>query len=416
MSRKWIIGIAVVCALLLLAVYLWDITMNLPTPPHSSLEALVPEGEPVDDWWQLLEREAEESPNGEGLRHLANALSLVRGRISPELNQSLGRALHSGWENAELGAIQALNENADAMAAALMAVDELPFDLPGPRHPLDPPPRMLEFGALIRLLALDSLRLETEGNHEEAVDRALDAIRLCDLLCSENQPLISHMVGLVAMRDTLEPLSTMLAHPALPDELVEAVAEALAQIDRDHVSVAAAIRAEGENRLKIFAMSIYDPVLREQWWSRARNDWPRRGAVRRSIRNPDELGDLIRAVHDWSATEIDKPPWERTTTTPPFVEHSVYREIVLATVLDVERLGSIQDHTVACLRLARAQCALILGESIEDIIDPFSGQAIKVASASVSSVGPDGIPQMDGAVYDPTNGVPSAGDIIAPLR
>ena len=110
-----------------------------------------------------------------------------------------------------------------------------------------------------------------------------------------------------------------------------------------------------------------------------------------------------------------KPPWERSTAAPAFVEQSIYRDLVLVTVLDVGRLGGTHDHTLARLRLARAQCAIRLGEGIEGITDPFSGQAIKSGDNLVSSVGPDFTPGTDGVVYDPTNGTTSAGDITAPL-
>lgn len=415
MNRWWIIGITVVCIALLVGVYLWDGAMGLPTPPHSALEALVPQGEPAATWQARLEQAVAENPDNVGLRHLAQALSLVSGRRTGDLGEAVRVAVSGGWDRVDPLCIQALRENTDAMNAALMAISEAPFDLPGTQHPLDPGPSATEFGALVRLIALDALRLEAEGHGAEAVNRVLGAIRLSDVFCSENQPIISHLVGLVAMRDALAVLSKLLVSPDVSEESLRTAGDTLAQIDSDHVSIAEAIRAEGQERLMLFAMSIYNPALREQWWSRARNDWPQRQAVRQAIRHPDELAEFIHAIGEWTATEIDKPPWERSDTIPPFAEQSVYFDLVFMIIVDPGHLGSTQDHTMACLRLARAQCALRLGEGIEDIIDPFSGQAIKRGDGFVSSVGPDFTPGTDGTLYDPTNGIPSAGDIIAPL-
>jgi hypothetical protein len=109
-----------------------------------------------------------------------------------------------------------------------------------------------------------------------------------------------------------------------------------------------------------------------------------------------------------------RPHAERTPMDSAWLQENSDQPILLLAFPNLNESLTWHDLMLAQIRLARALCALRLGESTDALNDPFSSSPLEVTDARVFSVGPDGLSQSGESIFDPDAGLSTAGDIVAP--
>jgi hypothetical protein len=135
-------------------------------------------------------------------------------------------------------------------------------------------------------------------------------------------------------------------------------------------------------------------------------------AYRAQFGTGDDQETEHQRLWDQMIANVERPFWEREPMGEGWIEEQTDKPLLLMITPNFTEAAIRNDHAVARLRLCRALIALRLGESTDDIIDPFTGEPLRIRPDIIYSLGPDRSDDEGQTRYDPTNGTVSSGDLV----
>ncbi|MBN1478260.1 hypothetical protein JXA47_16005 [Candidatus Sumerlaeota bacterium] len=351
-----------------------------------------------------------------GLSDLILSQDLLNTDLIIPQGETLTSIYREGWRAPHPEIEGLIASQRPALDAAIRAAEADHITFPAWQSSSSPVMNFLFFQLLAKLMAAEARMLAAQGQLDLAAERAVQLIRLSNHLNVENVGLIQHLIGVAGMNIGFTSLSDILIQPGISEETLEATWEALCQVARVHVGMEAAFETEGRCMLVGLQEAKSDPALLRDFFS---------GSLGRE--NMWHIMALQAALEDFNAFQAEHqrvwglicenaslPAWERESFGPEWIEQQTDNPLFQLALPNFLEAVTREEVTEAKLSLCMALCALRLDDEarLEEIVDPFTGEPVRVESGRVWSLGPDQADQGANLVYDPTNGTMSPGDIV----
>lgn len=370
------------------------------------------------DWPAAARAHAAAHPGNDGLIRLAEALEGVNAMAVAKEKKALDAIIQDGWQGNQPGVAAIMQSHAAAIGAAEAAADAPPFRLPPLVYPESPMPNYMASQQIAQFLLAKARGLEAQGSRDLAAREALRALRLASRFRDPDGPAISHMIGISMMTKAAQTLESILAGGGLAPETIQAIGSQVYEMDQNTPKVSSVIRVDAAVGLRSLRRMAGDPAYRAKYIGELEKAAPAlAAALNAALADLPAYAAEQKRVIDLVAARIDKPFWERKSDGPLDATSLTQNALIAQSLgMNLDELGIRADGVTAHLRLVQLQCAIGLKNDAiaKSIVDPFTGQPLKMDAARVWSLGPDGVDQGGAATFDFKNGATSAGDIVAP--
>lgn len=370
------------------------------------------------DWPAAARAYAAAHPGNDGLIRLAEALEGVNAMAAGQQKKALDAIIQDGWQGNQPGVATLMQSHAAAIGAAEAAADAPPFRLPPLLYPESPSPNFLASQAIVQLLLAKARGLEAQGARDAAAIETLRALRLASRFRDPEAPTISHLIGIAGMTKAAQTLESILAGGGLAPETIQTIGAQIYDMEPTLPKASSVNRVEAAVGLRSLRRMAGDPAYRAKYIGDVEKAAPALAtAMTAALADLPAYATEQKRVIDLVAARMDKPFWERKSA-GALDAASLTQNALLA-----QSLGKNLDDTMvraevvaAHLRLIQLQCAIGLkNEALaKSIIDPFTGQPLKMDATRLWSLGPDGMDQGGAVPFDFKSGATSAGDIVVP--
>jgi hypothetical protein len=366
------------------------------------------------DWLTTARNYYAKHPEDKGLGHIIRAYELLDGQVIFPHEMTLRKITKEGWETETPEIMSVLKSNTLALRAAVQATEAARPQFPPVLDVSSTIPNFLATQQITLLLLVDARRLEGSGHPDGAAFRSVQAVKFADLFCAKDQPVISHLVGIANAKMALQTLESILLNPELSPELLHTVGAELSKIDQDHVSIAEGFQAESKVLFSKLEKAFADPKEKQKLLKSLAGNSARTQEVEAILNDWVTLEKEYYRIWSVIIEQANKPYWERRQFEKPYSQTISTNPLFDLTIPNLTEGSIRQDVMKVHLRFAQVRCAIRLGKEdlIQQFLDPFTGQPLKVSPKLIYSMGPDQSDQKGTIAYDPTNGTISGGDIV----
>jgi len=381
--------------------------MVAPLPPLSTQTS----------WTDLARSYALANAGNDGLRKLAEALDFLDTKAVLPQQNTIKQIIKNGWQGPQSGVAAVLQSQARALEAAEAAADAAPFGIPPTTDVASPVPNFLAAQQLNQLMLAKARMFEAQGAHDQAALEALRAVRLFSQLQGKSALSICHLIGISATTLAAEVLESILLRPGLSQQTLQTIGAALYDIDQKQVGPAEGFRTEMTMTLYMMRRMAEDANYRNKMLTDMNSTNP--GTAKQL---EAALADLTTYALEWKKVTdaimayMEKPAWERRAA-GGFSAQGLTRDPVLleSTNRSYDEPLVRYDVEKTRIRFCQVLCASGLGNAslAKSIVDPFTGQPLRIENGRVWSLGPDGVDQSGTTLWNPKNGAKSAGDLVA---
>jgi hypothetical protein len=413
--RGGVAAMAILAGVLLLAGCGNDEPPTAERSTSSSGAAAMAPAPEFPDWNGMVAYELKQNPNQPGLALLRDAMNRLDGKAVNEAFESIKQVVDEGWRGNHPEIIAVLNSQAPALDAAIKASMEAPFALPSGNDVSAPVPDFLAVQRMTRLLLADARRLQAEGKPNEAARRALQAAQFNNIFNSENQMLISHLVGVAGVTRSMKTLEDILQSDKVSPDTARAIGAALIDIEKNGAGIVDGLEWEAATSLNTVRKMKADKDFRKKALEPDITNKEMARALKKTLKNVPKYETEHERVWDAILANAQKPYYERERVDWTFVKNKTDHPLLLASVPNFTEALTREDISIAHMRLAQALCALRMGGEFtaKQILDPFTGKPLVIKADKVYSLGPDMQDQGGDMEWNPNNGTVSVGDIVA---
>jgi hypothetical protein len=359
------------------------------------------------------------NPENAGLGHLADAISRFDFGVYVAHSRTVDEIVRNGWRSNRPEIAELIRSQAPALRAAVAAAQAEHIEFPPSEDWNSPVPNFLSTQCIAKLLMVEARRLEAAGEPDSAAQRAVQAAQFGDHYCAEGGTLISNLIGVACLSISLKGLESILSHPGISDETLQATGSTLFRLDQGHVGVVEAFRTETDITMTTYHAARDDPSVFAMIWgdpSQADQDPERLANIRRGLDDMESLAADHERIGNAILENLSRPHWEREWLGREWVQSLATNPLLQgAPGPNMMEAATREATAIAHLRICQALCALRLGqpEVAERFLDPYTGGPLHMDAQRIWSLGPDKTDQAGREQYDPANGTVSAGDIVA---
>lgn len=371
----------------------------------------------AQQWEQMATQYAQQTPNNEALGHLMQAVKQFDYQGYPQRQQKLKDIARTGWQDPDGSIGSFLDSIRPSLRAAYQAALAPSIQFPPPSAGLmAPQPNMHLLQGLVICMGAEARRAQSQGRIKEAAGMAAAAAKLNFKYTATNSPSAMHLTAHHNIIFICPPINDILRDSRTTPEIASELGSVLYALDENWRYPGDALSKEIEIGLQMMDQLMGDPAMREQVLQMAETQNPgSRAEVEAQLQNVDELKAQIKEFTDIIVENSNKPYYQRDKEALKQIAATLARAGVQAD--HILQISVLSDTARANLRLSMALAAIKSNrpQIAQKIIDPFTGEPIKVTGQRLWSVGPDEQNQGGTAQFSIDNGVTSSGDIIVPI-
>jgi hypothetical protein len=285
-----------------------------------------------------------------------------------------------------------------------------------------PLPRFDRFHVLSLLMIANARRLAAEGSQSEAIQRLIELATLGTRFSrpASEASYSSHGLSITMIEQAVGVAGEIIRDsPQLPVESLRRIELQLSELESKYVPVRAAAYDEldlflhvARNRLKdqddvAVVLQFYDTTLSRNDAAQQASEWFVHAAPL-----PQEIEKLKPLIDD----ALNRPHHHRPILDDVALSRMSQNPLALLPLRPVGALSMREGMMLARIQMVRALCQRLTNpDGAITAEDPFSGNPLTVVGNVILSVGPDGVSQGGGKLYNPQDGLASPGDLVLSL-
>jgi RNA polymerase sigma-70 factor (ECF subfamily) len=359
-------------------------------------------------WIEMARAWAAEHPENKGIGPFIDTQERLDTMSVAAAKQAVDAIVRDGWNAPYTKVADLLRSQRPALDVAYAAAAAAPFSLPPTEDVTSPAPNFLALQQLCKLMLADARWVESQGDLDTALDKAVLSVRLFSCMSAEEQSLISHLISVANQMHSLKTVQALLANPRTSVEAAQRTGVALHELAAKRVGMIAGLRWESQCGIKTAKRMMTDPAY-------VASMGPEGEALKKQIGNFEAYKTEKERVWGVTLANLEKPYWQREEMGEQWGKSISKHPLVQVGLPNFQEAMIRDEVALAHLQIAQALCALKMqrNELLAQFTDPFTGEPLRMTNDGLYSLGPDRTDQSGMTPYDPTNGVKSAGDIFA---